>query len=294
MIVGKHRKVAANNLLKFSIFVFLPYYILYISLFAIRKKNKFLLLNIISRYAIPLEGIYYTSGYDNDPLNRIIYRVHDNKHDTHKSLSLPSSHRIYYLRKARDNMLLIDSGSSRIMVHDAVSVKDSLESYCKKIFSQRMMTLYDILCLKRILSRTDMKKISIKNIEMHDVLGFPLIVVYLFDLRYDKNTTKKNITEENGRKYKELSRFLDLHYSKEQKIVKEYLQGMDYEMPIQLYHFFRETKTFKIYSYLYPPIGYTKVNEDYGIFNPLIWILFKIKNHRLNAYMKKSYIMKKS
>jgi len=96
IIVGKSGAVESGVLLRSFLNLFLLYYIPYTLVKDTKKKRNFLLLDIISRCFVPVEGIYFKSSYDNGYLNTVLYGIQ----------TAPPSHIGYYLRKAADNRIV--------------------------------------------------------------------------------------------------------------------------------------------------------------------------------------------
>ena len=291
VVVGKCASVKCGFSLRFFLNLFLFYYIAYSSLFDVKKKKVFLSLDIISRILAPLEDIHYPDFYDNSYLNKVVYGI---KH-------VPKSFFGYYARKARDNGILPESkfmftGNPEkiylnyISLANPVSAKESflvknahapgyfkeLYKYCIELFEKEFITLKDIMNLRQILSKLDLDKIELKTKGVYELIGLPLIIMYLFDIKY--NPGKKDI---------DLSNFIKKHYDKLIPSISKYVESVNYDMPIHLLHFYNSMQIFKIYRFLRAPRGHNPESQRYKLFNPIVWLFVKLKQRRIHKYMEK-------
>ena len=163
--------------------------------------------------------------------------------------------------------------------------RSRLFMHCIRMFGSAKMTLYDVKCINRMISESDLEKLEIKDLGMHELIGFPLVVTLMFNIKY-------------GFKVKGLSAFIRKNYQmnpderKRVDDVRKYLEMMGYEMPIQLFHYYtfcvdNTMKTFKIYRFLHPPRGFDVSSKRYAVSNYIIWLLFRLKRYRMNNYIRK-------
>jgi len=166
----------------------------------------------------------------------------------------------------------------------------ALAARCIKIFEESEMTLHDVKIINLLWLGGGCEKcldgIDLGRPAMRDMIGLPLIIAHLFNARYAAASNGVRASNPDA-SLKKLSDFVRMNFGKELAIVEKYMKDMDYEMPLKLYYFHNQTKTFKIYSFLHPPTGYDLNMNGYGLLRPIVWLSFYLKQVRLRVYMNK-------
>jgi hypothetical protein len=260
-VLRKHRKVKQNKLMNIFLDLFLAYYTFYKSLFDIKKKKHFFLLKLITRSFAPLESIHYPSDYDNDSFNKFVYGI----------INVPNNSLHYYLRKAYDNRISFDKSiflnndpeKNNISKEELKNILDvgyeEISGWLKghnlvPHFIHRsnlgVIDLRDLMALRQIFSDIDIKRLAFKNLNEYEVVGTPLILLYLFDQRY------------NNAKDEDLAKFVKKHYPSQLKKITAYMERRNYEMPIPLLNMYKECAPFKFIKHLTPKTYQTSNTEE--------------------------------
>ncbi|MFC2162702.1 nucleotidyltransferase family protein [Candidatus Altiarchaeota archaeon] len=94
VVQGKHREVGSSRAASTA----LDMHSIYFRLSGFMKRSRCLPLDMISRFFLPIEAIEYMAGYDNQPINRVIF---DSDQEFKSNLS-------YYTKKAIDNNIILN------------------------------------------------------------------------------------------------------------------------------------------------------------------------------------------
>jgi len=311
VVVGKFKKIKQNKLMSICLDLFIIYYDLYRSLFDIKKKRHFLFLKLITKFFVPLESIFYPSPYNNHYLNKIVYGIIDQPKDipiyyTRKAFDNKLSTNInFWLNKNPKDLNISRNQLKKILIKNYKNILEFIKNekfsknkyeitfpykaifsddyygrlkiFCINIYNSGVLTLFDLIKLRYLYSKIDIYKLAFKNIGIYELMGIPLIVLYLFDKRY------------NGGKEKDLATFVIKYYPIQIKKIKQYLQKRNYETPIYFLHLYKDCSPFKILKYLKSPKGYNFKKRKFKIFNIGIKFIMIFKNYCRIKYMLKDY-----
>jgi len=288
VVLGKNKDIIKKPAMNIFLDIFLLYFLIYKSLFNIKKKKEFWSLCLVTKLFAPLDSIYYKSSYDNDYLNRIVYQVVEN----------PKDPPAYYARKAYDNMLITDKKfllykdakkiyTSPDDIKDmlAGSIKEinsnmaswTLKSVCEDSFNLGKLNLRHLLEIRKLLRYECLKDKKIRSRGTYEIIGVPLIALYLFNIKYNKG------------KDRNLADFVEKNYYKQIPLFKRYMEERDYTMPIDLVNLYDRYRIFGIFrfiKYRRPDFG----ERGLAFFDVFISPLSRLKYMLRILYMRRQFV----
>ncbi len=305
VIQGKNKKIKISFFMKALLNLFLPYFCIYSIFNNLQKKKNFLYLELVTRFFIPLESIYYPSSNHCHPLNTLIFSP-----PLESSLSPPD----FYLRKAIDNQLLPKENQSAEINLNSVNHLNKLLSsinrkiiipkntiyqnkivvtkpyriryqqdwkgrimyLCTTIYNKGSLTIADLIHLSDLIHNQDIKNIEFENQGQSELLCIPFTVLRIFDKKYNQESNNP------------LSTFVNNHYPAQLSQLQTYFEKHNFNMPL-FYYDLSKNSSIPIISYIKPAREFLASSPKVPAILSLFAIaISKFSNFRRKRYMKKS------
>ncbi len=136
---------------------------------------------------------------------------------------------------------------------------------CTHCFQQGHLNIRDLIDINYLLRKVNLDEIEFKDKGIYEILGFPLITLYIFDKKYNFGKNKK------------LRLFINKNY-------KNYITN------IQRFYvkrkFYKKTKLFKMYKYSKSYMNYYGGLVKNKLIDSIIGFVIDLERKRLNKYSR--------